>query len=116
MPDRNYNFYPGMLLGGNGFIGDKGKSEIFPEGAPLIPTAERNNNGAPPAADIEYLRSQMSPAAFATLQEDLSTSNNKYRRNHQYIDSLNRNTSMGRDEKYVGQNFNSTANDTDLVF
>ena len=37
-------------------------------------------------------------------------------RNQQYIDWLDRNTSMGRLEEYEGQNFNTTANAQDLVF
>jgi len=85
MPDRNYNLYPGPLLHPNGLVSNRGNVQ-GQAAAPLIPTADR------PLSDVS-----------AGVDDYTNT------RSEQYIDVLNRNTS-------IGNVVTNNAGDLDLIF
>jgi hypothetical protein len=111
MPDRNYAFYPGMLEGGEGLMGRRGKSPDLPSGGPLIVTADRIKDNE--AETGGYSGQQEQPSDFSTAKN----------RNQQYIDQLYDNRSTGVARSFMVQN-DTNPNDniddavyaTDLVF
>ena len=66
MPDRNYAFYPGMLEGGEGLMGRRGKSPDLPSGGPLIVTADRIKDNE--AETGGYSGQQEQPSDFSTAK------------------------------------------------
>ena len=69
MPDRNYNLYPGMLLGGSGLIGDRGKTQLLPKGGPLIATQARVAAEDEFSRDDAYTGSDAMATRFMTPSE-----------------------------------------------
>ena len=110
MPDRNFALYPGPIRGNNGLIGERGKTNRRPGGGPLIATAAGGRHIVDPA-DIEYLRTQMSPLEFQTLQADLEIAANKKDHRHtEYIEWTQAN-------KWSGSLvMDQAVNEQDLVF
>ena len=116
MPDRNYAFYPGMLEGGSGLMGRRGRSNELPNGGPLIATAERVKRaqagrnaefaGQDNARALEAMSDQEKMAHLNLKEAEAARAGG---RGQQYIDSLYNNRSTG-DERQ------NASNETDLVF
>jgi hypothetical protein len=110
MPDRNFALYPGPLGGGNGLIGERGESNVFPEGGPLIATAERSSN----KGDLQFLqqeidRGQMSEEEVDDLRMPMKRA--LQNRKQQYIDWVQDNRWVGTPTAMRG-----LAGEEDLVF
>ena len=116
MPDRNYAFYPGMLEGGSGLMGDRGKTKLLPNGGPLIATAERVAR-AKAGRSAEYTGQDRTRLLYGmSHKERMDYLNRKEAeaagaggREQQYIDSLYNNRSTGERRQ-------NTSGDMDLVF
>ena len=116
MPDRNFALYPGPLGGGVGLLGDRGKSNVFPEGGPLIATAERKSNDN----DLEFMQQQldMGRAQGRDVQEELDDLEARIQsraalvnRKQQYIDWVQNNKWSGTPTAIRG-----LVGEEDLVF
>ena len=114
MPDRNYALYPGPLGGGKGLIGERGKTNDFPEGGPLIATV-----GGKPNEDVVFMEQQLEMArARGTSKADLEHLSKRVEirkaesdRKQQYIDWTQKNRYTGTVLPIPGM-----AGEHDLVF
>ena len=102
MPDRNYAFYPGPIRGGQGLIGQRGKSQAHPEGGPLITTADRVKRSGDAAEDAAYALRTSGYAMYMSYDEQVEAMDRAaYEaargggRTQQYIDWVNQNSSVG---------------------
>ena len=118
MPDRNYAFYPGMLEGGSGLMGDRGKTKLLPNGGPLIATAERVAQAQAGRRSVYSNLSHRERYELFTMtrEERTAYANRKEAeavgsagREQQYIDSL-------YDNRSTGDRRQNTSGEMDLVF
>jgi hypothetical protein len=116
MPDRNYAFYPGMLEGGSGLMGRRGKTNVLPNGGPLIATAERvkraqagRNAEFAGQDNVRALEAMSDQEKMAYLNLKEAEAARAGGRGQQYIDSLYNNRSTGNERQ-------NASNETDLVF
>ena len=115
MPDRNFALYPGPLGGGLGLLGDRGKSNVFPEGGPLIATAERKSNDN----DLEFMQQQLTlargqgtpEADLEHLTKRIESGQASVHRKQQYIDWVQDNKWSGTPTAIHGM-----VGEEDLVF